>query len=191
MQFRMGSLELVQILHKGSYLFLVLLLLGTQVGRYQHQPTDLAPNGIIVPIASLETQLRFRLMRAERLLPDQYGRLDVLVGDEMVLPALDDRFLEVFVALLQEDDVDLPLLKHAQRLHAFLLLVDERLHVEALLKCKVLLGRTCLERDIRDGLELVGVDHQRAVGQVIEEFHVLALLRGDLGLWHMGELLLP
>ena len=117
--------------------------------------------------------------------------MDVLVGDEMVLSALDDCFLEVFVALLQEDDVDLPLLKHAQRLHAFLLLVDERLHVEALLKCKVLLDRTCLERDIRDGLELVGVDHQRAVGQVIEEFHVLALLRGDLGLWHMGELLLP
>lgn len=55
MQFRMGGFELVKILHKGSHLFLILLLLGTQVGGDQHQLADLAPNGIIVPVASLET----------------------------------------------------------------------------------------------------------------------------------------
>lgn len=65
MQFRMGGFELVKILHKGSHLFLILLLLGTQVGGDQHQLADLAPNGVIVPVASLESQFCLRLMRAE------------------------------------------------------------------------------------------------------------------------------
>jgi hypothetical protein len=125
MHLRMIFLELFDIPDDCCHLLLIFLCLRREMGRNQYQLAQLTPDGVFIPVRSLEIELCLQTHIMKRVLFDQDSRLHSFLPYKRVPAALLYSLSEVLVGLLQKDDVQLPLRQGLYSLTDFSLLIHK------------------------------------------------------------------